>query len=205
MASQSMPLDVLKGITVAILDLAETLGRPLLVRERRAFAWVLSGWRASILKGKFKAMPQEEADYYFKLLDQFSNLVHPDPVRKVRLKRTKPALVAERNDGNFSVKSPLFNGVSVRRMTAKEAAERVALLAKLTDGIVVIVRELALLRNRNYPQAARITQRAQMVAKLSGNFVKLVEKSPEIPAEQSIDEVMDGMRTMNELMTGTDA
>lgn len=194
-------LDHLKCMTASFLDFADWIGRPLLPSERRAFRFILIGWEAPAIRASLAAMPKGKLGFYSSLIIQLRELIVPDPVKQRRLKRQKPETVSEMNAGNFSVKAPVYTGVSVRRLNANEATERVQLMTKLADGIATLVRELSLVRNRDRPEAARIVKLGKLIAKLARAFAK---RPNTIPTEKSMEELNEEMRLMGELL-GRDA
>jgi len=193
-------LDYLEGVTVAFLDFVEALGRPPLESEARAFRFLLIEWEAVSIKAALKRIPQAKLAYYTDLMERLREAISPDPVKHLRLRREKPPAVAEMNSGNFSLKAPLFKGVSIRRMNAAEATERVNQLGKLASQAAVISRELALVRNRDRPDAARIGKLSRRIGQLSNAFAERCTAAPAITAERSLDEIMEEMHTLNKLM-----
>lgn len=193
-------LDHQEGVTVAFLDFVEALGRPLLESEARAFRFLLIEWEALSIKAALKRIPQAKLAYYTELMGRLREAISPDPINQLRLKREKPPAVAEMNSGNYSLKTPLFKGVSIRRMNAAEATERVSQLAKLAGHVAAISRELALVRNRDRPEAARIGKLSRRIGQLSDAFAERCTAAPAIPAERSLDEIMEEMKTLNTLM-----
>lgn len=199
-AKHHLSLARLQNIGVGLLDWIEEIGRPLLTSERRAFRWVLMEWEAPHIKRAVRRLKGQQLDYCRQVMAGVQQAIQPDPVRQVRLQRAKPEAVAELNDGNFSVNAPPFRGVRVRRLTAAEANERVQLLARLAGGLGVLARELALVRSRDQAEARAIARLGQRLARLGREFVGRCRAAPAIPAERSIDEVMDEMEQLRRLM-----
>lgn len=191
-------LDQEEGKTVSLINFAKALGRPLLASERRAFRFVLMGWESAPIKASLRSLRKDELNYYSSLMAQLRELIAPDPVKQLRLTRAKPEAVAQLHGGNFAVKTPPFKGVSIRRLNAHEAKERVELMAKSGEGIAAIARELSLVCNRDRPEAARMMRLGRLMTKLARKFV---ERAPvPIPAERSVEEIMAEMETLSRLM-----
>jgi len=194
------PVDVLRQLestTRTFLDFAKSLERPLLKSERHAWSWILTEWDCRAIRPALvKLLNGRQADVY-ELVAQLMQVISPDPVRQTHLRREKPEVVLELNPGNFSVKTIPFKGVSIRRMTANEATERIALMARMANDIGTIARELTLVRNRDRPEAMRMARLGRLMVKLNREFVA---RSAAIPDEKSLEEIMQEMRAIGELM-----
>ncbi len=196
-----MTLVELEGMTVAFLDFVEAIGRPLLLSERLAFRFILIGWESRPTRVAFrKSVPKAKLPYYLNLIEQLREVFVPDPVKQIRLKRDKPEVEAELNDGNYSLKTPLFRGVSVPRLTTREMVERMAMMARFGAGSAMLACELSLARNRDQPEAAAMVLLAHQMAKLNRAFVARCKAKPEIPIEPSSGEIVANMRIMGDLM-----
>lgn len=194
-------LDQLEGTAIAFLDLAESIGRPLLPSERHAFRWILIAFESDGIKKSARSLDEETLAYHSQLIGNVRSVLIPDPVKQTHFRREKPEEVAVLNNGNYSVKAAPFRGVSIRRMNAAEAMERAALLAKMGEGMAALVRELALVRLSDSEEAAQIARAARRLMELAGAFAARCKATPTvIPAEPSISELMDNARKMNALM-----
>lgn len=206
-------LDHLERITIAFLDFVDTLDRPLLDDERKAFYFVLGKYESAGIKAAIAEMDDGRREYYAGLIVRLVAVLDrehvvttevPDPVRPVRLHRDKPELVAERNQGNYSLKAPPFHGVSIRRLNGREAAERVTMIYRLADGIGCLAQELALACNRDKVAMRDLVRLARRMNVLATRFADGFKGTPAIPAERSMDEVLADMEAMGKLMEGPD-
>lgn len=201
--SKDLPLDHLKDVTVAFLAYADSLGRPLLSSERRAHRWLLAAFENAAHRQAFERMDEAALAFHTDLLVELREVLTPDPVEQIRLQRKKPERTAELHEGNFSLRTPPFSGVSVRRLNQAEVKERVTLLGRLAEGITTLVRELSLARQRDGAAAGRIVRKAKHLVKLTGAFGSCCKAQPEIPRTTTFDLLMEEARTMNDLMART--
>jgi len=169
-------LDQLEDSAAKFIAFAESLGRPLVSVERNAGRPLLVEFEAPAIRGAFGRMKKERLAHYTNLIEDLREFVSPYPVKQApHLERHKSETVAELHKGNFALLAPAFNGVHVRRLSAAEATERVALMVSLCDGIAVLAYELALVRNSDRPEAARMRKLANLMAKRGRLFAARCE------------------------------
>ena len=70
-----IPLEQLKGQTIAFLDLAEEIGRPLRRGERNEFRWLLESYEDPSIQGRLATLPTTQLDYYAGLIVQFAAVI----------------------------------------------------------------------------------------------------------------------------------
>ena len=174
------------------LDFTDCLGRPLTTQERRAWRFLLVEFESKPIKAALARAPASMLGPYTDLIIDLREVLQPDPVRQVRLRRNKPAAVAETHEGNYATRAALLEGVKPRRLSAAEANDKVALMVKLCSAIPVLARELALVRNRDQPEAARMVKLGKLMAKLGTDFAA---RSNQISPEAAADAMMAGMLT----------
>jgi hypothetical protein len=73
----AISLDHLEGQTIAFLDLAEQIGRPLRRVERNAFRWLLHSYETPSIQARFAELPRMRLDYYAGLIEQLSAAIAP--------------------------------------------------------------------------------------------------------------------------------
>jgi hypothetical protein len=197
----ALTLDHLEQITVAVLDLAETLRRPLLKSEQRAIWPLLKFWEHPAIKRALRGKDEEQIDYYRGLLGKLVQAVEPDPVPQVRLQREKPEAVAELHLGNFAVKCAPFQGVTVRRLTTGEVMERVELLEHLAESITIVASELSMVRQRDRPAATKIARLGERISKMALTFSRAVKAAPSIPEKKSEEELQYEAERLRQLVS----
>lgn len=197
-----MQLEQLRITTNAFLELANALGRPLLVSERRSFHWLLLEWEAPSIHSAFNQMPKSDSrlPYYTQLIARLREIIVPDPIKQIHLHRARGEHVAEQHDGNYATRSELFEGVSIRRLSTKDVVERLQLLNRLSGNIGAVVQELALVRKRDHGEAKQIAGASKRLADLSRAFIQKVEHAPQPARVPSLEESLEHMRVMNGLM-----
>jgi len=200
MVSPHVSLEHLETVAVAFLDLCESIGRGLLGSERHAWRWILVGFESPHIEKALAKKTAAESGYYLTLMGALRVVFSPDQVKQTRLRRNKPVAVAELHDGSNKTINPPFEGVTIRRLTDSEAKERVNLIGKLAGDIGTICAELGLVRNRDRPAAANIVKLGKKLRRAALVFANGCKEKPQLPPGQSIEEIMDEMRQMNELM-----
>ena len=75
-------LEQLEGQTIAFLDLAEEIGRPLRRGERNAFRWLLEAYEAPSIQGRLAALPAPQIDYYGGLIARLAAVIAPKGSRR---------------------------------------------------------------------------------------------------------------------------
>lgn len=205
------PLVHLEAISRSFCDLADSLGRPLLPGERRAFRWLLAAWEHRRIQAQVKRLDSEDRELEIaELLAELRDFLIPDPVKQIHLQRAKPETVAELNAGNFSLHAEVFQGVSIRRMTRSEANERIGAIGKAASGIGVMASELALVCTKRKAKAKPAKSRVEKLVRLARLFERRAVEFTRgfdlvIPAEPSTAELEANMRLLNELMQRPEA
>ena len=74
---RAIPLEQLEAQSIAFLDLAEEIGRPLRRGERNAFRWILECYEDPAIQGRLAALPTSQIDYYSGLIVQLSAVIAP--------------------------------------------------------------------------------------------------------------------------------
>jgi hypothetical protein len=77
-----IPLEQLEGQTIAFLDLAEEIGRPLRRGERNAFRWLLESYEDPSIQGRLAALPTSQIDYYSGRIVQLAAVIAPAGSRR---------------------------------------------------------------------------------------------------------------------------
>jgi hypothetical protein len=77
-----IPLEQLEGQTIAFLDLADEIGRPLRRGERSAFRWLLEPYEDPSIQGRFATLPTTQLDYYAGLILQLAAVIAPPGSRR---------------------------------------------------------------------------------------------------------------------------
>lgn len=192
--------------SLAWLEFFRAQDRPLLKRDRIAWQPLLDEWAAPAVAYALRQLSPDEIEPYHHTFTHLREAIDPDEVseRIPALQRSRPSLEAELHDGNFALDTPAFFGVSPKRMTAREANERVEMIVKLCKDVAMLAQELSLVRQKDRPDAARMVKQAKLMVKRGREFVKKCRQRPEIPPERSIEEVLKDMETMNELMKPTE-
>ena len=183
----------------AFVEFADWLGRPFSDLEAQPLRWLLLHWEEEPIVTAMADLPEEKQSHYLELIAQVREVFVPDPPVGIRYTRTKMPAVAVMHD-NGKLKSEMFQGVSPRRLTQPEADGYVQLLVRQCNGIAAICRELALVRNRDLPEAERMGKLAKSLAKLGTAFS---ERPNHIPSQKSVEEVLEEMAKMEELMIDT--
>lgn len=195
-------LEQLRITTNAFLELAASLGRPLLTSERRCWQWLLLEWEAPSIRSAFNQMHKDDTRirYYTALVARLREVIIPDPVKQIRLQRVRSEHVAEKHTGNYSTISRLFEGTSIRRLNTKEAIERAQLIGRLSSNIATVVHELAMVSNKDWHEARQIVRLSRKLAKLARAFGQRREREPVIAKVPSLAESLEQMKTLNGLM-----
>lgn len=195
-------LEQLRITTNAFLELATSLGRPLLTSERRSFQWLLLEWEAPSIRSAFNQMLKDDSRlaYYTGLVARLREIIIPDPVKQIRLQRVRSEHVAQQNNGNHSTHSELFEGVSIKRLSTKDVLERAHLLSRLSGNIQSLANELSMVRKRDKKDAKQIMRTSWRLAKMAWQLVAKVERTPGPTKMPSLEESLERMRVMNGLM-----
>ena len=207
---QSIRLEHLEKLTEKFVTLVDWTGRGLLPPEQRAFRWIRTLWEQSWIKAAILMKTGAQKDRHHELMGQLREALRPYPgegvpslpteVEAPRLKHRRVEKRAELCAGNFALKTAHpHEGTSIARLGAMEATRRITRIGELSNVISVIISELALVRNRDRPEAKRIARLAKRLVKMSRTFA--ARSTPvTIPAVKSIEETMEHMRQMNALM-----